>query len=198
MESNNSICEEIPGSGEEKETVCSIPSRRRPKRPDKPLYMPRAARERLSLQPSQEPPAYKELSSPPSSSCISSSSDSRSCCDTTDTTCSSCTSRQESQPIVADSILNHTSESSVRCSQEEKHKLLLKPHEAEPFVLSFNDMTLEDNETDKEYPATVPCSTQTEDITSDSDEISKEVRKYILNSVLLFLFWHFLQILTDI
>lgn len=196
LESNNTMCEEIPRSREEMENLAtpksSITSRNRaPKRPDKPLYMPRAARERLSLQNSQEPTAYKELSSPSSSSCISSSSDSRSCCDTTDSTDSSSTSRQESQPIVADRILNHTAEISVHCPQEEKQKLLLRLHEAEPFVWdqavsSFTDMTLEDCETDKEYPATVPCSAQTKDMTTDTVDISEEVTKHILNLVLLF------------
>uniref|UniRef100_A0A3Q0SPE2 R3H domain and coiled-coil containing 1 n=1 Tax=Amphilophus citrinellus TaxID=61819 RepID=A0A3Q0SPE2_AMPCI len=38
------------------------PRSRAPKRPDKPLYMPRAARERLSLQNSQGPTVGSELS----------------------------------------------------------------------------------------------------------------------------------------
>uniref|UniRef100_A0A7N6AER2 R3H domain-containing protein n=1 Tax=Anabas testudineus TaxID=64144 RepID=A0A7N6AER2_ANATE len=107
----------------------SIPSRNRaPKRPDKPIYMPRAARERLSLQNSQGPTANKESSSPSSNSCISSSSNNHSCCHTTNTTESSSTFRQESPPTEADSIPNHTAEGSVHCLQEEKQKL-----ETEPF-----------------------------------------------------------------
>lgn len=195
-ENNNSLCEEIPRSREEMEKLttrkCLIPSRNRaPKRPDKPLYMPRAARERLSLQNSQEPTTYKELSSSPSSSCISSSNDCHSCCDTTDTKDSSSTPRQDSQSIVSDRVLNHTAEISVNCPQEEKQKLLLGLREAEPLVWdqtvsSFTDMTLEDYETDKEYPATGLCSAQSEDMTTDTADISEEVSKHILNLVALF------------
>uniref|UniRef100_A0A8D3A867 R3H domain-containing protein n=1 Tax=Scophthalmus maximus TaxID=52904 RepID=A0A8D3A867_SCOMX len=81
----------------------SIPSRSRGlKRPDKPLYMPRAARERLSLQNSEGPAMHEESPSPASRSCscITSSPDSRSSNETTEDTKPSSTSRQESFPSI--------------------------------------------------------------------------------------------------
>ncbi len=144
----------------------SIPSRSRgPKRPDKPLYMPRAARVRLSLQNSQGSSGDQELPSPaPSScSCISSSSDSCSCPGTIENTKSSSTSGQESIPSVTDGILHHVADSSALCPQ------VLRLHEVEPLVWdqtvsSFADMTVEDDEKDKEDLASVPCSDVTEEV----------------------------------
>lgn len=161
----------------------SIPSRSRgPKRPDKPLYMPRAARERLSVQNVQGPTAYKELLNPASSSCscISSSSDSCSCSKTTENTKPSSTSRQESLSSVADGILNRIADSSVHCLQEQKQQLVLRLHEAEPLVWDqtvscFTDMTLEEDVKDKEDLASVPYSVLTEDISTDTDNVTEEV-----------------------
>lgn len=155
MESNNSLFE-TEGNAKPKS---SIPSRSRGrKRPDKPLYMPRAARERLSLQNSHGPSADHELPSPASSSCscISSSSDSCSCPETTENTKSSSTSRQESSPSAADGILNHVADSSALCPQ------VLTLHEAEALawdqnVSCFGDMSLEEDDKDKEDLASVPC-----------------------------------------
>ena len=179
LESNNSLCEEPLKSREEVEggakSKPSITSRSRtPKRPDKPLYMPRVARERLSLKSSHEPTAHQEPPSPAScsSSCISSSSDSCSCHETTENTTSSTTSGQESLRHEADGVHSLTEDSSVHCALEEKQKLLLRLDEAEALVWDqtaacFTDMTLEDN-------ASVPDSTQIEDST-DADDVTEEV-----------------------
>ncbi|XP_044037257.1 R3H and coiled-coil domain-containing protein 1 [Siniperca chuatsi] len=189
LESNNSLCEEllISRSREEIEgnakPKSSIPSRSRgPKRPDKPLYMPRAARERLSLQNSQGPSGDQELPGPASSncSCISSSSDSCSCPETTENTKSSSSSRQESLPSVADGILNHVADSSVLCP----HVLTL--HEAGPLVWDqtvscFADITLEEDEKDKEDFASVPCSDVTEEIKAHLKEAATVSIEHVHN-----------------
>lgn len=159
-ESNNGLCEErlkcreeMDGNGRPKS---SIPSRSRaPKRPDKPLYMPRAARDRLSLQNSQGPSDDHEFPSPASSSCrcTSSSSDSCSCPETPEKPKSSSTSTQECVPSEAEGVLNHDADSSAICPQEEKQKIVLTLHEAEPLeqtVSCFTDMSLEEDEKGKE------------------------------------------------
>lgn len=112
--------------------------------------MPRAARERLSLQNSQEPSGEQEIPSP-------------SCPETAVNTKSSCTTRQEYLPSVTDCILNRAAESPVLCNQA------LALHEAEPqdwdqSVSSFADMTLEEGEKDKEFLSSVPYGDLTEEI----------------------------------
>ncbi|XP_040014563.1 R3H and coiled-coil domain-containing protein 1 isoform X2 [Xiphias gladius] len=195
LESNNSLCEEPLRSRKEMDGFAkpksSIPSRSRgPKRPDKPLYMPRAARERLSVQNVQGPTAYKELLNPASSSCscISSSSDSCSCSKTTENTKPSSTSRQESLSSVADGILNRIADSSVHCLQEQKQQLVLRLHEAEPLVWDqtvscFTDMTLEEDVKDKEDLASVPYSVLTEDISTDTDNVTEEIKAHLKETV---------------
>nr|XP_046240331.1 R3H and coiled-coil domain-containing protein 1 [Scatophagus argus]XP_046240332.1 R3H and coiled-coil domain-containing protein 1 [Scatophagus argus] len=171
LEINNSLCEEPLKSrcrGEEcnVKSKSSIASRSRGrKRPDQPLYMPRAARERLSLQNSQGPPGDQELRSPVSSSCISSSSDSCSCPANTENTksSSSSTSTQDCLPSGTDRVLSSVADSPVLCPQG------LTLLEAEPQVLdqsvaSFSDMTLEDDDKDKDYLASLPCEDVTEEI----------------------------------
>uniref|UniRef100_UPI0037E93CAF R3H and coiled-coil domain-containing protein 1 n=1 Tax=Semicossyphus pulcher TaxID=241346 RepID=UPI0037E93CAF len=142
LESNNCSCE----MESDVKPKRSIPARSRgPKRPDKPLFMPRAVRQRL-LQNSQAPSGDQELPSPASSSynCISSSSDSCSCPETTENTeSSSSSSRQETSPGAVGSVLNHAADSSELCPQ------VLTPHEADPLVWEqsvscFANMSLED------------------------------------------------------
>lgn len=183
-EANNSLCEEPLRCREEMGgnamPKSSIPSRSRgPKRPDKPLYMPRAARERLSLQNSQGPSEDLGLPSPASSSCscISSSSDSCFCPETTEKTKSSSASRQECLPSVAECILNHVADSSALCPEEEKQKLVLTLHEAEPIVWEqtvscFTDMTLEEDEKGKE------------DVCTDVvDDVTEEIKAHLKENV---------------
>lgn len=159
-ESNYSLCEEPLRSksrGEEANAKpkSSVPSRSRgPKRPDKPLYMPRAVRERLSIQNSQEPSAEHELSSPASSSysCTSSSPEACSCPATTENTKSWSSTTHDCLPDATDCVLSHAADSPVLCQQE---------HEAEPQVWdqslsSFADMTLEEDEKDKDFLSSVP------------------------------------------
>lgn len=170
-ESHDSLCEQPlrnreETGGDNAKPKSSISSRGRgPKRPDKPLYMPRAARERLSLQSSQDPSGEHGLPGPASSSFISTSCDSSFCTETAEKT--STTSRQECPLSVAEGISHHAGDSSAICPQEEEEKLLTVD-EDEPLVWqktmsSFNDMTLEEDETGKEDECT------------DSDDVTEEV-----------------------
>ncbi|XP_032368980.1 LOW QUALITY PROTEIN: R3H and coiled-coil domain-containing protein 1 [Etheostoma spectabile] len=168
-ESNNGLCE-IDGNAKPKS---SIPLRSRgPKRPDKPLYMPRVARERLSLQNS--PSGDQELPSPASSSCSCLNSQADSCFypETTEKIKScqlqvnSCTSRQEC-------VSNVVTDSSELCPQEEKQKLV---QEAEPLVWEqtvscFSEMTLEEDEKGKE------------DICTDTDDVTEEIKAHLKETV---------------
>ncbi|KAM9362225.1 R3H and coiled-coil domain-containing protein 1 [Symphorus nematophorus] len=167
LESNNNLYEEPLRSRAREETEGNAKPKslittrgRGPKRPDKPLYMPRAARERLSLQNSQGPSGDQELTSPATSShsCISSSADSCSCPETTEKTQFSSSSRQECLPSVTDGILNDVADSQVLCAPV--------LHEAESVVWDqsvsrLSNMTLEG---DKEYTDSEPCGDVTEEI----------------------------------
>ncbi|KAM8916522.1 R3H and coiled-coil domain-containing protein 1, partial [Spinachia spinachia] len=177
-ESNNSLCEQplsnMEGTGgDHAKPKSSMSLRGRgPKRPDKPLYMPRAARERLSLHNSQDPSGDHGLPGAASSSCsfITTLCDSSSCAETAENT--STTPRQECPLSVAECIPGHAADSSEICPQEEEEKFLLTVDEAEPLVWqqtmsSFNDMTLEEDETGKE------------DICTDSDDVTEEIKAHV-------------------
>nr|XP_040060857.1 R3H and coiled-coil domain-containing protein 1 [Gasterosteus aculeatus aculeatus]XP_040060858.1 R3H and coiled-coil domain-containing protein 1 [Gasterosteus aculeatus aculeatus]XP_040060859.1 R3H and coiled-coil domain-containing protein 1 [Gasterosteus aculeatus aculeatus]XP_040060860.1 R3H and coiled-coil domain-containing protein 1 [Gasterosteus aculeatus aculeatus] len=174
-ESHDSLCEQPlrnreETGGDNAKPKSSISSRGRgPKRPDKPLYMPRAARERLSLQSSQDPSGEHGLPGPASSSFISTSCDSSFCTEKAEKT--STTSRQECPLSVAEGISHHAGDSSAICPQEEEEKLLTVD-EDEPLVWqktmsSFNDMTLEEDETGKEDECT------------DSDDVTEEIKTHL-------------------
>lgn len=127
------MCEEpLRSNGrkeEAKRRAKSSSQNRGAKRPDKPLYMPRAARERLSLQNSQkEPSAEQGSSTPASSSSISSTSDS-------ENTKPSSPAGHEHLPTTTDSSLKHVTE---------------QPQPPDQSLSSFADLTLEEEEKDKE------------------------------------------------
>lgn len=131
-ESSYHLCEEPQRSNGRKEEANrrakSSSQNRGAKRPDKPLYMPRAARERLSLQNSlKEPSAEQGSSTPALSSSISSK------CDSENTKPSS-SAGHEHIPTT-DSSLNHVTE---------------QPQAADQSLSSFADLTLEEEEKDKE------------------------------------------------
>uniref|UniRef100_A0A668U2X0 R3H domain-containing protein n=1 Tax=Oreochromis aureus TaxID=47969 RepID=A0A668U2X0_OREAU len=169
----------------------SIPPRSRaPKRPDKPLYMPRAARERLSLQNSQGSTAGSESLS---SACVDRSSvnslsDSCTCPESTENTKHSL-SKQESFPSIADRVPKPSADSSAMCPQEEE-KLVLRLDEDEALVLKqtqsqFAELTVEEDEKEdekeKDETASVPRCLQTEDTSTDKDGVTAEVSSHRLN-----------------
>lgn len=118
------------------------------KRPDKPLYMPRAVRERLSLQNAQQPPEDKTLTSPAAGCCTCRSSESV----MPETTKSSSTATQE-HLNAADCVHKYLDDSPA-----------LGPGEVlEPPLLSFANMTLGNDEKDAE-PSSVSCTDLTEEV----------------------------------
>lgn len=179
----SSIClyGEPPGSRSETEGNIkpkpSVPSRSRaPKRPDQPLYMPRAARERLSLQNS-----HTDTES--SADCCSSSSNSCSC---PETATISPTSRQESCLSAVDGILDTSANSSVSCNQEKMQKQSL--HENDSLVWEqtqscFADMSLEDGK--REDFAGVPHSVQTEG--SETDDLLEQIKAHLKETDAIFI-----------
>ncbi|KAM4613805.1 R3H and coiled-coil domain-containing protein 1 [Polymixia lowei] len=204
MESNNSLCEESHrprGRGEMERADAPKPStplrNRAPRRPNKPLYIPRAARERLSDQNAAAPAKDKELPCPGSRSCScsrnSTSSDSCSCSDTTESTRSSSIPHQDALPrmphSVADGICDSTADNYPSCPQDDKQDRVLKLHEAElcawPLAWDqtmsyFTAMTLEENgKEEEEEIAGVSYSPQKEDISTDPDDLTEEITAHL-------------------
>lgn len=232
LESNSCFCEEPLNIKAVREANIkprpTVPPRSRaPKRPDKPLYMPRAARQRLSLQNSQGPTVGSELSNPAcvNSSSSSSLSDSCTCSETTENT--KYLSKQESFLSVADSNTepsadssteptadnniqssadNNTepsADSSVLCRQEEKQKLVLRLDEDEALVWKqtqsqFADLNVEEeNEKDGEEVTSVPHSPQAEDTSTDKDDVTEEVSYHRLN-LMVWVYTYSILVLFDV
>ncbi|KAM3621945.1 uncharacterized protein V6R79_018169 [Siganus canaliculatus] len=150
LESEQGWYEEPQRNGSRKETEANskpksaVQSRMRgPKRPDKPLYMPRAARERHSLQGSQEPLGdTKTLSN----SFISDSPDSYLCPESTET--SSSTFRDGCLPTGMDSNVN--SVQNVGLGPPEVTGSVAEPQNWDQTVGCFADLTLDSEEKEKE------------------------------------------------
>lgn len=117
------------------------------KRPDKPLYMPRAVRERLSLQNTPQPPEDKTLTSPAAGCCTCRSSESF----MPETTKSSPTATQE-HLNAADCVHKYLDDSPALGTGEV----------LEPPLLSLANMTL-GNDEDME-PSSVSCTDLTEEV----------------------------------
>lgn len=168
-ESNDALCEgtrTTKASQQQEEEASARPktsilSRSRGhKRPDKPLYIPRAGRERLSLQSSVEPSGEQALVNPLTSSYsgISSLSDSCSRPESTRETKSPSTATQDSLPAMTDCVSHHDDD-----------RPALSPHEGEAKVweqaaLSFAHMTLDGDDKDKEFLSSVPYRDVTEEV----------------------------------
>ncbi|MEQ2186224.1 hypothetical protein GOODEAATRI_026468 [Goodea atripinnis] len=183
VESNSCLSEEPPGSRTVKEPdVKTKPSAlsqsRAPKRPDQPLYMPRAARKRLSLQNSQGPPANKGLKSPAQCSRTSASTPSESCpCpEAAEETADSASSAQE--PCGADSITGVAGSHSELCPQGETQTLAVGLHGSETIVwdqteFSFAEMKLEDAKGEDFNDV------RTEDTSTDSDDVTEQIKLHL-------------------
>ncbi|XP_076005888.1 R3H and coiled-coil domain-containing protein 1, partial [Genypterus blacodes] len=171
---SSSFYEEPPRSSEDlvsdtKPKASDSHKKRGPKRPDKPLYMPRAARQRLSLQSGSGPPGGSHTSAEASSSCscISTSSDSCSCSDAAEST--------QSSSSGADTVC------------EKKQDLELSLQEAEPpawdqTLSHLTALTLEEDEEeeqDKGDLPPVPNDTQQEETNTDMEEFIEEIKAHL-------------------
>ncbi|CAJ1051548.1 R3H and coiled-coil domain-containing protein 1 isoform X1 [Xyrichtys novacula] len=144
LESNNTQSE----TENDLKPKTSVPPRSRgPKRPDKPLYMPRAVRQRLSLQKPQGPSEDQEVHSQATSSCssISSLSDSCSRPETTENIKSSSTSGQETIP---NSVPRHDPDSSEFYPETPQTLHGTEPLVWDQTVSCLADMSLEEDEED--------------------------------------------------
>uniref|UniRef100_A0A672HE64 R3H domain and coiled-coil containing 1 n=1 Tax=Salarias fasciatus TaxID=181472 RepID=A0A672HE64_SALFA len=207
------VCEmeedsDLEGSNSHEEHKPPVASRRRrPKRPDKPLYMPRAARKRLTLQKSQANTEDQQL--PSSAHCstdslCNNSSDSCSCPEATGITASS--GRQEVFPGLADGVPDSSEDRLKRCTQEQEDTVIqgLQEDEGlarEQMTASLNEMTLEEDEKDDapDVGHTDDTSTDTEDVVEEvvffiSQQIHLNLHKYF--SLRCFL-WHHVSSFSD-
>ncbi|XP_063767399.1 R3H and coiled-coil domain-containing protein 1 [Eleginops maclovinus] len=133
--------------------------------------MPRAARERISVRNSPDPPGEQGSPGPVSSSCSCSSSSSDSCFCPENTEKSS-SSQQECPPCVEEGDINHFADCSANCPQEDEQQLVLTLHEAEAEVLEqtvscFSDLSLEEDEKGSE----------------DIDDVTEEIKAHLKDMV---------------
>lgn len=119
--------------------------------------MPRAVRERLSLQNSQEPPGDKIVTSPAADSCICRSSEPF-MPETTETTKSSSTASQECLLNAAQGVYRYPDDSPAFGPGEADSEAW------EPPLLSLAHMTLGNDEKDKEFLPSVSCTDLTEEV----------------------------------
>lgn len=191
LESNNSMSEESSlrsreeAEGDAKPKPLASLRSRGPKRPDKPLYMPRAARERLSLQNTQGPSVNPELTSAAcgSCSCNNSSPDPFCSSETTENRKSLPTTKQEPFPRIIDRVSEYGADYSPHCPQEQKQNLVLSLHEAEIEIFDkslpdITSMTLEENEEEEDVTG-VPCISQTENTSTDTDDVTEEIKAHL-------------------
>ncbi|KAM9757892.1 R3H and coiled-coil domain-containing protein 1 [Menidia menidia] len=180
VENTSCLCEEYQSGRVEMENnikpKSSVPSRSRgPKRPDQPLYMPRAARQRLSLKGSQSPTAntsaaLRDTESPgsPSSPCP--------CCDAMEKTTCSSSSEQEASIGVADGDVDASADGSPPCPPEETQMLELRLSDREGQMWEqtqsrFTEMNLDD---EKEEVASVQDDTST-----DTDDLTELIKAHL-------------------
>uniref|UniRef100_A0A3B3U681 R3H and coiled-coil domain-containing protein 1-like n=1 Tax=Poecilia latipinna TaxID=48699 RepID=A0A3B3U681_9TELE len=179
VETSNCLSEERPGSRVVKEpdvkATPSAPSQSRtPKRPDQPLYLPRAVRKRLSLQDSQGSAANKDIKSS-AQCCRSSLSESCSCPKATEQKVCSASSAQEA--CAADGVTGVPESGSQLCPQEQTQKSALGLDESEAVIwdqsLSFAEMRLEEAEGENLN------NVQAEDTSTDTDDVTEQIKMHL-------------------
>ncbi|XP_014859115.1 PREDICTED: R3H and coiled-coil domain-containing protein 1 isoform X2 [Poecilia mexicana] len=179
VETSNCLSEEHPGSRVVKEpdvkVTPSAPSQSRtPKRPDQPLYLPRAVRKRLSLQDSQGSAANKDIISS-AQCCRSSLSESCSCPKATEQKVCSASSAQEA--CAADGVTGVPESGSQLCPQEQTQKSALGLDESEAVIwdqsLSFAEMRLEEAEGENLN------NVQAEDASTDTDDVTEQIKMHL-------------------
>lgn len=161
-ESNSSFWEEPATSKdrkheEAKPKAANQAHHRGPKRPDKPLYMPRAVRERLSLQNSRQSPGDDILTSPAADSCICRSSEPL-VPETTERTESPPAATQERLPGAAECVHTYLSDSPAFGPGEADSGAWESP------LLSLAHLTLGNDEKDKEFLPSASCADVTEEV----------------------------------
>ncbi|XP_072238684.1 R3H and coiled-coil domain-containing protein 1 [Leuresthes tenuis] len=184
FENNSFSCEEFPSERAGMESNIkpkpSIPSRSRgAKRPDKPLYMPRAARERLSLQSSQSPAANTDSTT--SAPCSSNSTSSPATCCPSPETAETTTCSSSPVVSVADGVTDTSANGSAPCPQEKTQMLALRSQESEGHAWEqtrccFAEMNLEDERQDL---SGVQCVVQTDDTTTATDDVTELIRAHL-------------------
>ncbi|XP_017278386.1 R3H and coiled-coil domain-containing protein 1 [Kryptolebias marmoratus] len=147
------------------------PQSRGPKRPDQPLYVPRAARERRSSQNSHGSTANRDYQS--SARCSSNS-----CCPP------GATEPKSQQPGAkgVEDKMNNCANSSGPCFQDKTQKPALSLHESEAVVweetqFSFAEMNLDGDE--REDLACLSDSVQTEDTSTDTDDVTEQIKAHL-------------------
>uniref|UniRef100_A0A1A7X9X8 R3H domain and coiled-coil containing 1 n=2 Tax=Iconisemion striatum TaxID=60296 RepID=A0A1A7X9X8_9TELE len=186
-------CREEPLS--KKETSSSIkpkppaPSQSRgPKKPDQPLYIPRAARERLSQQNSQGSTAQKDMQSCSSNS-VSGPSDSCSCTETTQYTKLLSSSPLESNSQVVQSKTDSYANSSRPCPLKKPLKSSQKLHENEApiwnLTKSYAEMNIDDDKSAN--LAFGSDSVDTEDTSTEMEDVIRQIEAHLKDTETVFI-----------
>ncbi|KAM6927942.1 R3H and coiled-coil domain-containing protein 1 [Xenentodon cancila] len=188
-ESKTCLSEEVQSCKEEmkaniKPKPLVPPRSRAPKRPDQPLYMPRAARERLTLQNPQSPTEDKDLQSSGHCSSVSIGAPLKPCSypESTENTKYPSSSRQEPCTSVVDSKADASTNSSPLDLQEGRQQVATRLHESEALVWAqtqscFGDMSLEDNV--REDLAGEPYSVKTEYTDTETDDVTEQIKAHL-------------------
>lgn len=167
LESNNSLCEDLKENEDIKPQSSGVLRSKGPKRPDKPLYVPRAARERLPVQNSQSPLGACERSNAVPENSLTH-------CLISVATENTLATEQKSDSTFKDRIAEYVDNPSE-----------LHPDDTEDIWVEesckISSLTLEDSEMENGYLSNVPYSSQTEDtnLDSEADDLTEEVYQQI-------------------
>lgn len=171
LESNNSLCEDLKENEDIKPQSSGVLRSKGPKRPDKPLYVPRAARERLPVQNSQSPLGACERSNAVPENSLTH-------CLISVATENTLATEQKSDSTFKDRIAEYVDNPSE-----------LHPDDTEDIWVEesckISSLTLEDSEMENGYLSNVPYSSQTEDtnLDSEADDLTEEIKVHLKDGV---------------